>query len=89
MKRRTKTRKKLFKVFGQFKLPAGERIELWSGDALRWPIALRQAILDISRRPAVKWKHLKEANFLIAAPGESFNAKDTAATGSKKRTRRH
>jgi hypothetical protein len=63
--RKKKGRTKPFEVFGRFEIQGEGHIETWSGHAKSAAAAVRRAVLALWKRPAVRWKHVQSANFLI------------------------
>ncbi len=63
-KKKNKSRKKKFVVYGRFITRGNEaEIESWTGTARSMKTVLRRAISELWRRDAVRWKHHSYVNF--------------------------
>lgn len=68
-----------FEVFGRFVIRGEGVIEIWRGLARTPVLAVRKAATELWKRPAVRWKHVTAANFLIMP-----NEQEATEHGSKR-----
>lgn len=88
--------KRQYEVYGRFVIRGEGFIEIWRGVAHTAASAVRRAVSELWRRPAVRWKHVSAAVFALSRrdqkhkePASHVQVTVESTRGTQARHRRH